>query len=200
MKRFYNFIYSIIKPVLSLRNRPSVTGRENIPEGAAILCINHRCMLDPLMVIIAAGKSHWLRYMAKEELFHVPVLGGILSRMGSFGVKRGAADIGAVKKALTVLREGGKLGIFPQGTRVPEGLGDSIKAGAAMLAVRTGAPVVPVYLDDPGRAFRKVRVFFGEAFTPTLPEGLPKSEQYKVISEEILEHMRSLAEKARVSK
>jgi len=198
MNWVYKLVYCVIWPIITLRNLPLVVGKGNIPRETAIFCINHRCLIDPLVVMISAGVKHWIRFMAKDEAMKIPVVGKVLHWMGSFGIKRGAADISALRKALSVLKNGGKLAIFPQGTRVHEGLGDSLKTGAAMLALRTGAPVVPVYLEDPTRPFRRVKVIFGEAFHLTGLEELPRSEQYKAAAEEILCKMKALEATAKV--
>ena len=129
------FFFSIFHPVRTI-------GRERIPEGAAVIAANHSAYADPMMAIMAFGYRNPLRIMAKEELFHIPVLGWLLIKFGMFGVNRGQSDISAIKRAIKVLKEGCKLMLFPEGTRVtrdedrPEA-----KTGVVMFAHRTGAPL-----------------------------------------------------------
>ena len=102
------FFFSIFHPVHTI-------GREHIPEGAAVIAANHSAYADPMMAIMAFGYRNPLRIMAKEELFHIPVLGWLLIKLGMFGVNRGHSDISAIKRAIKVLKEGCKLDAVPGG-------------------------------------------------------------------------------------
>ena len=146
--RFFYVLYTVLWPIFNLIHPVKAIGRENIPEGAALICPNHTRASDPFFVLFAFKRKHIMRAMAKAELMRVPVIGWLLGKAGVFGVERGSADINAVKTALRVLKDGYKLLLFPEGTRVAEGQEEEheAKTGAAMLAVRTGVPIVPVYL------------------------------------------------------
>lgn len=162
MKRFLKFIFFII---LSLIYKIELIGRENVPDkGAAILCSNHIHDLD--MFFISTRIKRLIRYMAKEELFEIPVLGPLIRYAGAFPVKRGKADVGAIKTALKLLDEGHIVGIFPQGTRT-RGKNKNeitIKRGAVMIAINAGVPIIPVGIDATYKPFTRVRVVFGKPF------------------------------------
>ena len=133
--------------------------RENLPaEGAAILCGNHKSLLDPLAAGVAVGRP--VRFMAKIELFRVPVVRGIIRALGAFPVNRGNADMTAVRTSLSVLKEGGVLGIFPQGGREVSGY-RGMETGVALIALKSGAPVVPMRFLEKFRLFRRNTLIIG---------------------------------------
>lgn len=137
-----------------------VHGRENLPaRGAFIICPNHISMLDPVMLLIYTRRRIW--FMAKRELFEIPVVRFIVSNCGGFPVERGRADMAAMREALAVIKRGDPLGIFPQGTREREGEDNQMHSGAALIAQRTGAPVIPVYIKGPYRTFRRTHIYIG---------------------------------------
>lgn len=118
-------------------------GKHNIPsEGPIIVAANHVSIWDPIIVALIINRP--VNFMAKAELFNYKILGKILEKTYVFPVKRGAADRKAIKKAISILEEGEVLGIFPEGSR--NKTGDEIKAqaGVAMIALKAGAPILPV--------------------------------------------------------
>ncbi|MDH7570097.1 MAG: lysophospholipid acyltransferase family protein [Armatimonadota bacterium] len=123
-----------------------VEGSEHLPAaGAFLLVCNHVSNADP--VALSAACPRLLRYMGKEELFRIPVLGWILRAVGVFPVRRGTPDRSAIRQAEAVLREGGVLALFPEGRESPQGTLLPFEPGAALLALRTGAPVIPAYIE-----------------------------------------------------
>lgn len=192
--RFYRVLYAVLWPVFHLLYPIKVTGRENIPEGAAVICPNHTNALDPFFVVFAFRRRHILRAMAKAELMRIPVIGWLLRHLGVFGVERGAADIGAVKTSLRHLKDGRKLLMFPEGTRVSEGESVETKTGAAMFSTRAGVPIVPVYIEAHKRLFRVNRVVIGEPFAPQTAGRKGTAEEYRAIAHELMERIRALEE------
>lgn len=192
--RFYHVLYAVIWPFFNLFHPVRAVGSENIPEGAAIICPNHTKASDPFFVVFAFKRRYTMRAMAKAEVMRVPVIGWILSRAGVFGVDRGSADIGAVKTALRVLKEGNKLLMFPEGTRVEEGDNVEAKTGAAMFAVRTGAPILPVYIPAKKRWFRPTTVVIGQPFFPQVAGRKGTSEEYRAIADDLMQRIRALGE------
>ena len=151
-----------------------VTGQENLPEkGPFIILSNHRSMGDPFVlgVLYEQGELH---FMAKEELFRNPILGWILRKVGAFPVNRGGSDIQSVKTALQAIKSGDNLLMFPEGTTVHNGIGyaDGLPAhahgGVAMIGVRTGATLVPVFVDGEKKLFHRTRIIFGEPYQPQI--------------------------------
>jgi 1-acyl-sn-glycerol-3-phosphate acyltransferase len=151
--RFFRFFFSVFF-------RWQVIGAEHIPkEGAVILCSNHISLLDP--PIVGSGCDRVVHFMAKEELFRIPVLSFLITRFGAFPVKRGASDRSAIRTTLKLLGEGKILGIFPEGTRSKTGeLGPGLP-GVAMFALKSDASVIPVAIIGPYRLFRPVKLVYG---------------------------------------
>ncbi|WP_307439706.1 1-acyl-sn-glycerol-3-phosphate acyltransferase [Bacillus sp. V2I10] len=177
---FYQFARGAVASVFFPLYRIEVKGKEHFPkEGAVLLCSNHIDNLDPPTVGISAPRQVY--FMAKEELFQVPVLGGILRKVGSFPVKRGMSDREALRNGLNVLKDGGVLGLFPEGTRSKDGkLGKGL-AGAGFFALRSNALVVPCAVIGTYKPFQKVKVFFGE------PINLDPLRERKATAEEATE-------------
>lgn len=164
MKNFvYHFISSIFYIIFKVFFRIKVSGRENLPKkGAAIVMSNHISNYDP--PLLAAVFNRPLRFMAKKELFESPVMRFVLYLADAFPVDRDKRDIRAVKKALQVLKKGELLGLFPEGTRMPEGEPGDPKEGSVMLAVKSGVPIIPVGIKNV-KTDGRITVNIGQAFT-----------------------------------
>ncbi len=148
-----------------------VEGSHNLrSEGSCILCSNHVSWLDP--PLLAATSRRPVHFMAKRELFEVPVLGALLSRILAFPVDRGRGDRRAIKRALQVLGEGECVGMFPEGTRAREGVPRVFLRGAAYLAVRSGAPIIPIGISGSYGFRSRMTIRVGE---PIIPSSLGRS-------------------------
>lgn len=158
--------------VLNLLGGLYVQGEENVPKSGPVLMVsNHISYLDPVSVGDASPRR--VVFMGKVELFKNPILGFLLRGVDSFPVRRGEADRSAFKNTLAMLEDDRCVCIFPEGTRyTPEAPGQA-EPGAALFAIKTGCPVVPVYvtntdkmLDRKGRFHRApITVAFGTPFT-----------------------------------
>ena len=136
-------------------------GTENIPKNRpCILMGNHQCLLDPITLALCA-RDREIRFMGKKELFEIPVLGRIFALAHGFPVDRGNMDMAAMRTALSVIQEGHTLGIFPEGTRSRGPQMRPLLGGASLIALRSGCPVIPVYIDGNYRLFRPIRVRIG---------------------------------------
>jgi len=137
--------------------------------------------------------------MAKAEFMRVPVLGWLLKKAGVFAVDRGKSDIGAIKTAIKYLKSGENVLLFPEGTRIKNGVDKNgneseAKTGAAMLAVRTGVPIVPVYIPPKKKWFRFTDIIFGEPYYPQVEGRKGTAEEYKAIAEDLMARIYSLGE------
>lgn len=166
MTKIYRFIYSIfVHPVRALF-RIRVVGEENLPKtGGCIISANHTSMLDVL--ILSAGLGRQIRYMAKKELFKIPLLKGLITILGAYPVDRGGADVGSIRRTISLIEDGELIGIFPQGTRQPgvDPATTEIKHGVGMITWHAKATVVPAYIRAKGnrvRFFRKTELVLGE--------------------------------------
>ncbi|MDQ0213712.1 1-acyl-sn-glycerol-3-phosphate acyltransferase [Oikeobacillus pervagus] len=157
---FYSFARNVVKLALKPIYRMEVIGLEHFPkEGGVLLCSNHINNLDPPVVGITAPRP--VVFMAKKELFEAPVLGKIIHHLQAFPVKRGMSDREALRKGLSVLKEGKVFGLFPEGTRSKTGeLGKGL-TGAGFFALRSNAKVIPCAIIGPYKPFRKIKVVYG---------------------------------------
>ncbi len=143
----YFVIYFISYPFFKIFFRVEINGRENVPkDGAYIVASNHSSYFDPFIVCLATKRS--VAFMAKEELFHVPVLSPIIQALGAFSVNREKLEISTIKSAKDVLsKTKWLLGIFPEGTRVKAKKVGKINSGFGYLAKTTKTKVLPVGID-----------------------------------------------------
>ena len=145
LQRYHLFKWTVVNPMLRLYFRGQVHGIENVPcKGPLIVVANHASDFDPPIVSCAVRRP--VSYMAKEELFKVPVLAPAIRAYGAYPVKRGSADRSAIRAALQQLDNGWAVGIFLQGSRTPDGRIPSPKLGAALIAAKAQAPLLPLCL------------------------------------------------------
>lgn len=197
MKTVFAILYCIVWPFFNLVHPCKPIHRDRLPGGGAILCPNHTKLSDPLFVVFALGLGVKPQVMAKAEFMHIPILGWLLSKAGVFAVDRGKADVAAVKRALKCLKDGDKLLMFPEGTRSKDGEMGEAKNGAAMFAVRTGVPIVPMYIPAEKKWFRRTPVVFGEPFVPQVEGRRGTSENYERIGNELMVRIAALEAEAR---
>ena len=191
---WFHFLYAVVRPFFALFRPIRAVGRENIPDGPAVICPNHTTIGDPFYVVFAFGWRRPIRAMAKIQIMRVPAIGWILSQAGVFGVDRGNADMKAVKTALKFLKDGNKLLMFPEGTRVHEGEDVAAKTGAAMFATRTGVPLLPVYIQPKKRLFSRNTVVIGQPFYPEFEGRKPTANELSAITDELMDRVRALGE------
>lgn len=126
--------------------RLKVTGKEHLPkQGGFIIASNHRSHLDP--VILGFASPRILSYMARDTLFQIPGLNWLMSSLNAYPIKRGEADVGALRLGLRLILEGSALVVFPEATRSVTGELGKGKPGVAMIALRSGAPVIPAWIE-----------------------------------------------------
>lgn len=186
---FYETMYAIFARPVRWLYRVKVEGLENVPAEGCILACNHTAFSDVLVVSAAAKRQ--VRYMAKKELFKIPLLGRLISALGAYPVNRGGADVGSIKRTIGLLDEGELIGIFPQGTR--HGYEDpretEVKGGIGMIAYHTKSAVLPAFIDNKrGKTgiLRRNTVTFGKLI-PYEELGFTEggAKEYMSVSEEI---------------
>ncbi len=186
---FYRFIRAVLRLIYRALFRIQITGAENIPaDGGVLLCSNHMSYLDPPIVGIFIKRP--VRFMAKEELFKVPVLGPIIDKLGAFPVKRGGISKDSIRTALKVLREGGIMGIFPEGTRNSQS--SVAKKGAAVFALRSDAAVIPVAIIGQYKLFSKIKVVYGKPVDLQAYKGKEATGTAEEATEKIMAEIRQL--------
>ncbi len=146
--------YLFVFPIFRFLFRGKTIGISNLPKtGGVVVVSNHGSHLDPPILGHALGRP--VAFMAKSELFRIPFLSNIIAACGAYPVKRGAGDREALRTASNRLIEGWATGVFLDGARQENGRVNDPKAGAALLAARTGCPILPVAIVNSNRAFPK---------------------------------------------
>ncbi len=167
LRTIYYWLVTGLVSVISLVFYPCrVYGKRNVPrKGGFILASNHESNIDPMLLPVVCPRQ--MRFMAKDSLFKDPVLGTLIRMGGGFPIKRGRADRGALNEFLNQLKRGYPVLIFPQGTRG----GAKPQAGVGFLAIKSGRPVLPTYIDGTDQVLPKgtsfpqrhpVKVVFGK--------------------------------------
>src|SRR5213596_1481518 len=163
----YLLAATISWPVIKVGFRLSARGTEHLPEGGFVLAANHTSNFDPWPLALPLFPRRQVRFMAKSELFN-PILKPILVGGGAFPVRRGEADIEAIRRAVELVRDGEIVVMFPEGTRRKKGLRKKHEArphtGAARIALSAGVPLVPAAIAGTDRLSRlgPLRVAYGE--------------------------------------
>ena len=142
---YHLFKWSVVSPVLHGYLRGRIYGADQVPQqGPFIAVANHASDFDPPLLSNCVGRP--VSFMAKEELFQVPVLAPAIRLYGAYPVKRGSADRSAIRAALAQLDQGWAVGVFLEGTRTPDGRIPNPKLGAALIAAKAQVPLLPVSL------------------------------------------------------
>lgn len=202
---FYHPGSAIIGFVSRLLWDTRIDGVENLPRtGPFILVTNHTSNLDPLMMGWASGHQidRIVHFMAKVEMRSWPLLGWLATQSGVYFVRRGEGDRAAQQFSLDALAAGRPIALFPEGTRSRTGHLRAGKPGAALLAIRSGAPLVPAGISGTHRIFpkgarfpraSKVRIRIGEPFTlPHQPKGRLDREALAAGTERIMSAIEAL--------
>lgn len=166
--RFERFIHFLLLHPVRFFTRLRVHGEENIPKDTScIVCSNHVQLYDVFVLSATFPRDRMPKYLAKKELFRIPLFGRLLRAMGAIPLDRSGRDVRAIDTAITVAKGGGFLTVFPQGTR-QKGKNPAttpIKSGAALIASRAGLPILPVCIamkNQRYRLFRPVHVYVGK--------------------------------------
>ncbi len=176
--------------IVKILFRAEFINEANVPEsGPVICCSNHTTVLDP--VFIACNKHREFAFMAKEELFHIPLLGSLIRKLNAFPVKRNIGDLGAIRHGIEVLKKGNALVVFPEGTRSKTGKLQDGKDGAALLAKKTGAVIVPCATNGKPKLFRKTKLIYG---TPMDMTKYADSKDLKAITADLMHEIAKLME------
>ena len=165
-KNGYMRAHSVLAGLIRFFYGVKVRGLENVPsEGGYLLCANHIAVRD--VFLIAASAKRQIRFIAKKELFSVPIVGSVIKALGAIRLDRSGADVAAVKKSINLLTEGELVAIFPQGHRYPavEPASTPRKNGAGLIAHKARADVIPVCIKVKKHKygiFKRVEIIFGQ--------------------------------------
>ncbi|BAQ59799.1 1-acyl-sn-glycerol-3-phosphate acyltransferase [Geminocystis sp. NIES-3708] len=196
----YHLVRSfVVNPVFHLYFRGTVAGREKIPsKGKLIIVSNHASVFDP--PLLSAAITRPVSYMAKEELFQINGLTQIITALGAYPVNREGVDRKAIRQAISRIEEGWATGIFIEGTRTADGKIYDPKLGAALIAAKAQAPLLPVCLcgtekiSIPGKKmpqFVKIHVKIGDLIEPPISG---KKEQLELVTNQCAQSINNLYE------
>jgi 1-acyl-sn-glycerol-3-phosphate acyltransferase len=189
-------LYSILRAAfwvfIHLVCRYRVRGRNFVPlKGPLIIVANHLSWVDPIILGLVLPRRIW--FFSKAEIFQWPIIGLLCTLTGQIPVHRGENDRAALEKGIAYLREGKALMIFPEGTIARQEQMIAAHAGAAMLAIRTGATVLPVAHYGTRRVLRSTRIWFprvdihiGKPYTPFLPVEVSRKVGLQLITEDMM--------------
>ena len=197
MTAFFSFTKATVSSLSSVLFDVRLRGAENVPaSGGLVVASNHVSYLDP--PILGSHFPRPVHFMAKRELFSVPVLGPIIAALQAFPVNRDQGDLGAIRHALRVLKDGGVVGIFPEGRRNRDGEAQA-RGGAVLLAATAHCPVVPVALVGTAVAAKRLRkshveVRIGQPMTFQGSAGKPTKSEMQTWTDELSRRIADLAE------
>jgi 1-acyl-sn-glycerol-3-phosphate acyltransferase len=194
----YHLVRSlIVNPVFHLYFRGTVTGREKVPlKDKLIIVSNHASVFDPPLVSAAINRP--VSYMAKEELFNIQGLKQLITALGAYPVNRQSIDRNAIRQAMSRIEEGWATGIFIEGTRTSDGRIYDPKLGAALIAAKAQAPLLPVCLCGTEKItisgkkipqFVKIQIKIGDLIPP--PSSV-KKEELELVTRQCTESLNSL--------
>lgn len=174
--------------------RYTVIGKENVPmSGGLVLAANHTSLWDPPTMGTPLDRK--VHFMAKAELFAIPGFGALITNLGAFPVKRGGVSKESIRLAQQLLKDGHAIGIFPEGSR--SNAGGIGKKGAASLALKSGAAVVPVAIIGNYKWFRPMTIVYGKPIDMT-PFAEGGSEMLEAATETIMRTIREMVERHRM--
>ena len=155
---FYRLIYSILRIIATPLFRIKVHGVEKIPENEKyIVCANHKSLLDPVFIALALDRQ--VHFIAKKELFEVPILKNILKFLKAIPAQRDGKDLSVLRDSIKLIKSGKILGIFPEGTRVKEIKRENIKDGAGYIALKSKTDILTIEIISSYKPFFKTDLY-----------------------------------------
>jgi len=185
---YYEFVRYSLYGLAVVWLRIRYFGRHRIPSSGGVLVVsNHQSHLDP--PLIGVGVPRMMNYMARSTLFKITLLGKLMRSVNAFPIDREGIGLAGIKEALKLLKRGGMVVIFPEGTRSRDGKMGQFRPGFTTLAVRTGAAILPAAIEGAFQAWprskrfprpRPVHILYGE---PISPEKIKSYDERELLAE-----------------
>lgn len=197
-----DILYVLLRPLAWLLThlvcRYRVSGREYVPASGPLLVVaNHLSWYDPILLALVLPRRVW--FFAKVEVFRWPIVGWLCRLTGQIPVRRGAGDRGALEQALAYLRAGKAVLVFPEGTVERQEQMIAARTGVAMLAMRSGATILPIAHMGTRRVLHSLRAWLphvtikiGEPLVPVVPEGVVRKTALQMVTQEIMTRIASM--------
>lgn len=194
----YTLLRALFWLVAHLACRYSVRGQEHVPKtGPLLIVVNHLSWFDPMLLGVILSRRVW--FFMKAEMFEWPIIGWLCRVTGQIPVHRRASDRVALEQALAYLREGRAIVIFPEGTVERKEQMIPAHSGVAMLALRSGATLLPIAHTGTRRVLRTWRSWFprvtmqiGTPYVPTLPEGMARKTGLDVVTQDVMQQIAAM--------
>lgn len=185
---FYRLIYSFLRIIATPLFRIRVHGIEKIPENEKfIVCANHKSLLDPVFIALALDRQ--VHFIAKKELFEVPVLKNILKFLKAIPAQRDGKDLSVLRDSIKLIKSGKILGIFPEGTRVKEIKRENIKDGAGYIALKSKTDILTIEIISSYKPFFKTDLYIKNLVKIEDFKNLKSKEAMEKIMDETYEKM-----------
>src|SRR5260221_13510772 len=195
---FYRLAYNLVGLELSCHGI-RIEGRENVPRGGCLIVSNHVSYMDPTTVGWAVARE--IYYLGRKSLFKPPFWSWFLPICNVLPIDRDGRDVSGLRRIIRMLKEGRAILLFPEGTRSPDGTLQAAEPGAGLVAVKAGAPVLPVRVfgtyeslsRHTGRLhFHPIRVVIGRPYFPALPPAKTEKPSYGLVAQEMMERIGAL--------
>jgi 1-acyl-sn-glycerol-3-phosphate acyltransferase len=198
MRPYYRFAYTIVGLELRL-HRIRIEGRENIPAEGCLIISNHVSFMDPTTVGWAIARE--IYFLGRKSLFKPPFWNWFLPICNVLPIDREGNDISGLRRIIKKLQGGDSVLLFPEGTRSRDGQLQPAEPGAALIAIKAGVSILPTRVfgtyeslsrQSKRLRFHPIRVVIGRPYRPSLPAGRPSKETYRLVAQEMMDHITAL--------
>ena len=198
MRPFYRLAYNLVGIELFFHGI-RIEGRENVPTGGCLIVSNHVSFMDPTTVGWAVARE--IYYLGRKSLFKPPFWSWFLPICNVLPIDRDGRDVSGLRRIIKMLKEGHAVLLFPEGTRSDDGTLQPAEAGAGLVAIKAGVPVLPVRVfgtfESLSRHTKKlrlhpIRVVIGQPYLPTIAEGEKEKSAYALVAQEMLDRIATL--------
>ena len=200
----YPLVFTLLRLLMRVLGRIHSSGESNVPaSGGVLFCPNHTSDCDPPAVFVTTPRRAW--FVGKSELFEIPVLGWLFAHFQGFPIKRDSADRAALRRIEALLKFGQPVVLFPEGRLSESGTLQRVQPGAALLSLRTGAPIVPVGIRNtngvvpygdlwPRYSSRPVQVTYGVPIYPQNYARLPRPKAIVALTAKLADALAELTD------